>query len=226
MALGRTTLADPPEPQNPDRPDADRADRIRHQATDPIAAYQMVSLLRGVVERGTGSRAGTGLNRPIAGKTGTTDDYKDNWFVGFTPDIAIAVWMGYDDPRSLGNGETGGGNAFNLIVDKRSSDELAVNGTLVAGYEFGSLRADDVWIRTEIEGGRRQIIGGSLGETTARFKDGAAFTLLPDARSDGWIGWLRLVGGQQGFALAGEVGAEEQYGNLALNARVSLRIGF
>ncbi len=125
-----------------------------------------------------------------------------------------------------GYAETGGGNAFNLIVDKRSSDELAVNGTLVAGYEFGSLRPDDVWIRAEIEGGRRQIIGGSLGETTARFKDGAAFTLLPDARSDGWIGWLRLVGGQQGFALAGEVGAEEQFGNLALNARVSLRIGF
>ncbi|WP_375198181.1 autotransporter domain-containing protein, partial [Sphingobium sp.] len=125
-----------------------------------------------------------------------------------------------------GYAETGGGNAFNLIVDKRSSDELAVNGTLVAGYEFGSLRPDDVWIRAEIEGGRRQIIGGSLGETTARFKDGAAFTLLSDARSDGWIGWLRLVGGQQGFAMAGEVGAEEQFGNLALNARVSLRIGF
>lgn len=114
---GPPALADPPEPQNPDRPDADRADRIRHQATDPIAAYQMVSLLRGVVERGTGSRAGTGLNRPIAGKTGTTDDYKDNWFVGFTPDIAIAVWMGYDDPRSLGNGETGGGNAAPIFHD-------------------------------------------------------------------------------------------------------------
>ena len=76
-----------------------------------------MSLLRGVVERGTGSRAGTGLNRPIAGKTGTTDDYKDNWFVGFTPDIAIAVWMGYDDPRSLGNGETGGGNAAPIFHD-------------------------------------------------------------------------------------------------------------
>lgn len=114
---GPPALADPPEPQNPDRPDADRADRIRHQATDPIAAYQMVSLLRGVVERGTGTRAGTGLNRPIAGKTGTTDDYKDNWFVGFTPDIAIAVWMGYDDPRSLGNGETGGGNAAPIFHD-------------------------------------------------------------------------------------------------------------
>jgi len=83
----------------------------RPRITDPIAAYQMVSILQGVVQRGTGTRAGQGLNRPIAGKTGTTDDYKDNWFVGFTPDIVIAVWLGFDDPRSLGSGETGGGNA-------------------------------------------------------------------------------------------------------------------
>lgn len=83
----------------------------RPRVTDPIAAYQMVSILQGVVQRGTGTRAGQGLNRPIAGKTGTTDDYKDNWFVGFTPDIVIAVWIGFDDPRSLGPGETGGNNS-------------------------------------------------------------------------------------------------------------------
>jgi penicillin-binding protein 1A len=91
----------------------------RRQVTDPIAAYQMVSLLTGVVDRGTGTRArqqpgqalDPRLNRPIAGKTGTTDDYKDNWFVGFTPDVVIAVWIGFDEPRSLGQGETGGQNA-------------------------------------------------------------------------------------------------------------------
>lgn len=125
-----------------------------------------------------------------------------------------------------GYAETGGGDAFNLTVDKRSSDEIAVNGTLVAGYDLGSLTAGDVWIRAEIEGGRRQIIGGSLGDTTARFKGGEAFTLVPDARGDGWIGGLRLVGGQDGFSLAGELGAEEQYDRFALNARVSLRVGF
>ncbi|HEY4253319.1 MAG TPA: PBP1A family penicillin-binding protein [Roseomonas sp.] len=80
----------------------------RRQIADPIAAYQIVSLLQGVVTRGTGTRAAAGLNRPIAGKTGTTDDYRDNWFVGFTPDIVIAVWVGFDEPRSLGSGETGG----------------------------------------------------------------------------------------------------------------------
>lgn len=83
----------------------------RRQVTDPVSAYQMVTLLTGVVQRGTGGRAGAGLNRPVAGKTGTTNDYVDNWFVGFTPDIVVAVWIGFDDPHTLGNGETGGQNA-------------------------------------------------------------------------------------------------------------------
>ncbi|MCS6892620.1 MAG: PBP1A family penicillin-binding protein [Rhodovarius sp.] len=73
----------------------------RRRIVDPIAAFQMVSLLQGVVQRGTGTRAAQGLNRPVAGKTGTTDDYKDAWFIGFTPDIVIAVWIGYDEPRTL-----------------------------------------------------------------------------------------------------------------------------
>lgn len=89
----------------------------RRQITDPIAAYQMVSLLQGVVQYGTGSRAGAGLGRPVAGKTGTTNDYMDNWFVGFTPDIVVAVWMGFDEPRSLGTGETGGSNAAPIFHD-------------------------------------------------------------------------------------------------------------
>jgi penicillin-binding protein 1A len=91
----------------------------RRQAIDPIAAYQMVSILQGAVQFGTGTRAGAGLGRPVAGKTGTTDDYRDNWFVGFTPDIVVAVWLGYDEPRTLGRDETGGNNAapiFNEVV--------------------------------------------------------------------------------------------------------------
>jgi penicillin-binding protein 1A len=89
----------------------------RKQITDPIAAYQMVSLLQGVVQRGTGVAAGKGLNRPIAGKSGTTNDYFDNWFVGFTPEVVVAVWVGFDDPHSLGEGETGGGNAAPIFHD-------------------------------------------------------------------------------------------------------------
>ena len=73
----------------------------RRQITDPVTAFQMVTLLQGVVQRGTGTRAGEGLGRPVAGKTGTTDDYKDAWFVGFTPDLVVSVWIGYDEPRSM-----------------------------------------------------------------------------------------------------------------------------
>jgi penicillin-binding protein 1A len=89
----------------------------RPQIADPIAAYQMVSILQGVVQRGTAARAFSGWTRPTAGKTGTTDDYKDNWFVGFTPDIVVAVWLGHDDPRTLGTGETGGTNAAPIVRD-------------------------------------------------------------------------------------------------------------
>jgi penicillin-binding protein 1A len=89
----------------------------RRQIADPVASFQMVSLLQGAVQRGTGSRAGQGLNRPVAGKTGTSNDYIDNWFVGFTPDLVVAVWVGFDEPRSLGERETGGSNAAPIFRD-------------------------------------------------------------------------------------------------------------
>ncbi len=78
-----------------------RLSDTRRQIVDPVTAFQMTSLLQGVVQRGTGTRAAEGLNRPVAGKTGTTDDYKDAWFVGFTPDLVVAVWVGFDEPRTL-----------------------------------------------------------------------------------------------------------------------------
>ncbi|WP_135467887.1 penicillin-binding protein 1A [Crenalkalicoccus roseus] len=98
----------------------------RRQVTDPIAAYQMVNILTGVVTRGTGTRAAQGLQRPIAGKTGTTNDYVDNWFVGFTPELVVAVWLGFDEPRSLGQGETGGTNAAPVF---REVVEAALRGS-------------------------------------------------------------------------------------------------
>ncbi len=81
-------------------------DDLRAQVIDPRTAYQMVSMLSGVVERGTGRRIGE-LGLPLAGKTGTTNDSLDTWFVGFAPDLAVGVFVGFDEPRSLGNQETG-----------------------------------------------------------------------------------------------------------------------
>ncbi len=72
-----------------------------------MTAYQITSIMEGVIQRGTATVVKE-VGKPIAGKTGTTNDYKDAWFVGFTPDLAVGVYMGYDKPRHLGRDATGG----------------------------------------------------------------------------------------------------------------------
>ena len=76
------------------------------EAVSPELAYVVTHMLRGVVERGTG-QAAKALGRPVAAKTGTTNDYSNAWFIGYTPRLATGVWVGYDRPRSLGKDETG-----------------------------------------------------------------------------------------------------------------------
>ena len=74
----------------------------RHQAVSPQAAYVMTSLLKGVVERGTAAKAkAMGLRGIVAGKTGTTDGYRDAWFIGYTPDLVVGAWVGFDDEDAL-----------------------------------------------------------------------------------------------------------------------------
>jgi len=80
-----------------------------HQGTEamaPAVAYVITHMLEGVVERGTGQGANV-LGRAIAAKTGTSNDYSNAWFIGFTPHVVTGVWVGYDRPRSLGRDETG-----------------------------------------------------------------------------------------------------------------------
>ena len=79
---------------------------IRAEVADPESAYQMVSMLQGVVLRGTGRRVRT-VGKPLAGKTGTTNQNKDAWFIGFSPDLVAGVFIGFDQPRNLGWKETG-----------------------------------------------------------------------------------------------------------------------
>ena len=78
----------------------------REQLTDPPSAFQVVSMLEGVVQRGTGRRI-RAVGKPLAGKTGTTNASRDTWFVGFSPDLAVGVFVGFDQPRTLGKKETG-----------------------------------------------------------------------------------------------------------------------
>jgi penicillin-binding protein 1A len=94
----------------PDVPDT------RPQIIDAMTAYQMVHILEGVVQRGTG-RIIAALGKPLAGKTGTTNDSKDTWFVGFSPDLTVAVFVGFDDPQTLGEHETGASAAAPIFRD-------------------------------------------------------------------------------------------------------------
>lgn len=81
---------------------------MRTQIADPYADRTLIDLMQAVVTGGTGTRAGAGFNRPIAGKTGTTQDWGDAWFSGFTPDLVTTVWVGKDNNSSLGRHEEGG----------------------------------------------------------------------------------------------------------------------
>ena len=91
-------------------------DDTREQLTSSASAFQMVSMLEGVIKRGTGRRIAK-LNLTVAGKTGTTNDNTNGWFIGFTPDLAVGVFVGYDTPRQLGKRETGSTVAVPIFGD-------------------------------------------------------------------------------------------------------------
>ena len=86
------------------------------QVIDPITAYQISSMLEGVVQRGTAASARS-LGRWVGGKTGTTNEYRSAWFVGFTTDMVVGVFVGFDDNRSLGYGEAGASAALPVFTD-------------------------------------------------------------------------------------------------------------
>ena len=121
--------------------------------------------------------------------------------------------------------ESGGGTAFDLEVEKRDSDETAANALVALGYDiFGSSEISSSWMRVELEGGYRSILSGSIGKTRARFEDGDTFTLTPEDRDSGWLAGLRVMGGDRGMSLTGEVNAEDQLGKAGIGGRLSLQV--
>jgi penicillin-binding protein 1A len=103
---------------------ADRDGKMREESKPKVIevlradiAYLMTYLLEGVTESGTGAQAARDLHRPVAGKTGTTDDLADAWFVGFSPSLVAGVWVGFDQKKSLGEGETGARAALPIWID-------------------------------------------------------------------------------------------------------------
>ncbi len=96
----------------------------RPRLTSPATAFQLTWILKGVVDRGTGRRIST-LGRPLAGKTGTTNESFDTWFVGFSPDLVVGVFIGFDEPRTLGPKETGSNVAAPVF---KAFFEMALEG--------------------------------------------------------------------------------------------------
>lgn len=122
--------------------------------------------------------------------------------------------------------ESGGGTAMDLIVRKRTSDELAATASLAAGLNVGGSNRYDQWTRLEVEGGWRERVAGAVGSTTASFGSGAAFTLDPEARDGGWVGKVRAITGTAEFRLSGEASAERRFDNIALAARAAVQFAF
>ena len=112
----------------------DKRDRV----LDPMTAYQITSMMEGVVQRGTATVVKE-VGKPIAGKTGTTNDEKDAWFIGFSPDLVVGVYLGYDKPRHLGKGATGGVLAAPVVRDFMKvalADKPAVPFRVPAGIKL------------------------------------------------------------------------------------------
>ena len=115
----------------------------RERVADPASAYQMVSMLQGAVERGTGRRIKS-IGKPLAGKTGTTNDALDTWFVGFSPDLAVGVFVGFDTPRSLGAREQGASAAapiFKQFMAEALEGEAAIPFRIPEGIRLVRVNA-------------------------------------------------------------------------------------
>jgi penicillin-binding protein 1A len=114
----------------------------RPSIADPQSAFQVVKMMEGVVKYGTGIPAVTGFDRPIAGKTGTSQDYNDAWFAGFTPDLVTIVWVGFDVPQTLGDKQTGAAVAAPIWHDFM---EQAMHGQPVLDFRAPDGVTLDQW---------------------------------------------------------------------------------
>jgi penicillin-binding protein 1A len=154
----------------------------REQVIDPMTAYQVTSMLEGVVQRGTATVLRE-VGKPVAGKTGTTNESKDVWFVGYTPDLAIGVYVGFDKPRTLGRSETGGHVSAPIVRDflkMALADKPAVQFRTPVGIKL---------IRVEAATGLRAGPGSTGNVIIEAFKPGTAppdnYSIVGYTDSDG-----------------------------------------
>ena len=148
----------------------------RQQVADPDSAFQIVKMMEGVMLNGTGKPVGAGMDRPVAGKTGTSQDYNDAWFAGFTPDIVTVVWVGFDNPRTLGDKQTGAVVAGPIwrnymqavLADTPPHDFRVPDGVTVNSWGCGSHMCVDAFKPDQDPG------AGGVGGTDDAASDGGS----------------------------------------------------
>jgi len=144
-------------------------------------------------------------------------------FFFFRPSVVVDYLRLKED----GYTEAGGGTALNLTVEDRASKEIGINGAVAVGADlFGMQARDRGWLRIEAEGGWRELLTSELGATRARYNTGTQFTLTPEGRDSGWFARTRVLGGDGSYKIAGELGLEEQFGNIGYSLRASIRLGW
>ena len=137
----------------------------REQIADPKTVYQIVSMLEGAVQRGTGRRIST-IGKPLAGKTGTTNESRDTWFVGFSLDLAVGVYVGFDTPKPLGRRETGSSVAapiFKSFMEDALKNQPAVPFRVPPGLQL--VRVDSRTGKPARSGSRGVILEAFLPGT-------------------------------------------------------------
>ncbi len=149
---------------------------LRKEIADPASVFQLVTMMQGVTTRpgATGVKVAAGLGHPIAGKTGTTQDFTDAWFSGFTPDLVTTVWVGYDNPATLGNNETGAALAGPIwhdfmAVALKNRPVLTFQqppGVTMAAWDTGSGTVTDAFKPDQVPGASHPI-GGAVTSDAA-----------------------------------------------------------
>ena len=154
----------------------------RREIADAPSVFQVVTMMQGVVSRGTGYEAAKGMGRSVAGKTGTSQDFNDAWFVGFTPDLVTAVWIGFDNPSSLGNNETGGALAAPIwhdymtiaLKNRPNLKFIAPAGVTMASWDSGSGTVTDAFKPDQVPGASESIGGTTSADAGPSATGGTA----------------------------------------------------
>ncbi len=137
---------------------------VREQVMSPYTAYQITSMMEGVIQRGTGKKL-LPVGKPVAGKTGTSNEERDAWFIGYTPDLVVGAYVGYDNPKPMGRGRTGGELTAPIVADfmrMALKDEPATPFRVPRAIEL---------IPIDAKSGKRAIFGGT-GVILEAFKPG------------------------------------------------------